>query len=189
MTTFRPQQSGRVRCASKKAYAGKLQIRVTNCAAKLHSHFHEARKIVCNNLSSAVQAHVMELPLYAEQALPLVKTRFLRLANSSPKTARNPARRSRDGRATSGRTTGEISRVTSAQRPGNGRTVATAMPLNVRQDDSQDNLPCARLGHAMSAPETGETTRNLTAQQPRRSSRSDQYNISRAARRISRRQF
>ena len=122
------------------------------------------------------------------QALPLVWTRFLRLANSSPKTARSPARRSRDGRATSGKTTGEISRVMSAQRPGNGRTVATAMPPNVRQDDSQDNLPCARLGHAMSAPETCETTRNLTAQQPRRSSPSE-MNISRAARRISRRQF
>jgi hypothetical protein len=46
-----------------------------------------------------------------------------------------------------------------AQRPGNGRTVATAMPLNVRQDDWQDNLPCSRLGRAMSAPETCETTR------------------------------
>ena len=123
------------------------------------------------------------------QAVPLVRTRFLRLANSSPKTARSPARRSRDGRETSGEKSGKISRVMSAQRPGNGRTVATAMPPNVRQDGSQDNLPCAGLGCAMSAPETGETTRNLTAQQPRRSSPSDQCNISRAARRISRRQL
>jgi hypothetical protein len=93
------------------------------------------------------------------EALPLVSTRFLRLAKSSPKTARSPARRSRDSRATSGRTTGEISRVISAQRPGNGRTVATAMPLDGRADDSQDNLPCAGFGRAMSAPETCETTR------------------------------
>jgi hypothetical protein len=95
------------------------------------------------------------------EALPLVKTRFLRLANSSPKTARSPARRSRDSRETSGRTTCEISRVMSAQLPGNGRAVATAMPLNVRQDDSQDNLPCAGPGRAMSAPEACETTRKL----------------------------
>jgi hypothetical protein len=61
------------------------------------------------------------------------------------KLARSPARRSRDGRETSGKKSGEISRVISAQRPGNGRTVATAMPPNVRQDDSQDNLPCAGL--------------------------------------------
>ena len=108
------------------------------------------------------------------QALPLVWTRFLRLANISPKIARSPARRSRDGRESSGKKSGEMSRVISAQRPGNGRTVATAMPPNVRQDDSQDNLPCAGFGRAMSAPETCETTRNLAAQQPR--------NISQAAR-------
>jgi len=59
-----------------------------------------------------------------------------------------------------------MSRVMSAQRPGNGRTVATAMPPNVRQDNSQDNLPCAGLGPAMSAPETCETARKLGPQQP-----------------------
>jgi len=107
------------------------------------------------------------------EALPLVWTRFLRLTNSSPKIARNPARRSRDGREPSGKTSGEISRVISAQCPGNGRTVATAMPLNARRDDSQDNLPCAELERAMSAPETCETTRNLAAQQPRNISQDD----------------
>jgi hypothetical protein len=107
------------------------------------------------------------------QALPLVWTRFLRLANSSPKTARSPARRSRDGRETSGKKSGEMSRVMSAQRPGNGRTVAAAMPPNVRQDNSQDGSPCAGLGRAMSAPEACETTRNLAAQQPRNISQDD----------------
>jgi hypothetical protein len=37
--------------------------------------------------------------------------------------------------------------------------VATAMPPSVRKDESQDNLPCSRIGRAMSAPGTGETTR------------------------------
>jgi hypothetical protein len=37
--------------------------------------------------------------------------------------------------------------------------VATAMPPSVCKDDSQDNLPCSRLGRAMSVPETCETTR------------------------------
>jgi hypothetical protein len=119
---------------------------------------------------------------YRVEALPLVWTRFLRLANNSPKTARSPARRSRDGCEASGKKFGEISCVISAQRPGNGRTVATAMPLNVRQDDSQDNLLCAGLGRAMSAPGTGETTRNTSAQQPCRSPRNGQGNISQAAR-------
>src|ERR1035438_4343003 len=66
-------------------------------------------------------------------ALPLVSTRFLRLAYSSPKLARSPARRSRDGREPADKKSGEMSRVISAQCPGNGRTVATAMPLNVRK--------------------------------------------------------
>ena len=117
------------------------------------------------------------------EALPLVSTRILRLANSSPKIARSPARRSRNGRETSGKKSGETSRVMSAQLPGNGRTVAAAMPLNVRQDDSQDNLPCAGDGRAMSAPGTCETTRNTSEQQPCRSPRIGQCNISQATRR------
>ena len=99
------------------------------------------------------------------QALPLSQAKVFRLAHISPIIARSPARRSSDGCEPSGKTSGEMSRVMPAQCPGNGRSVATAMPPNVRQDDSQDNLPCARLGRAMSAPETCETTRNTSAQQ------------------------
>jgi hypothetical protein len=62
-----------------------------------------------------------------------------------------------------------------ASRPRN----VPAMPPNVRQDDSQDNLPCVGLGRAMSAPESGETTRNLSAQQ----SCNGQGNISQTTRR------
>ena len=157
MTTFYPQQSDRKRCVRQKTGTSALQITATNCTAKLHSYVHEARKIRCNNWQGAGQAYAAELKFYTKQALPLVRTRILRLANSSPEIARSPARRSRDGRETFGKKSGEISRVMSAQRPGAGRTVATAMPLNVRQDGSQDNLPCAGLGRAMSAPETCET--------------------------------
>jgi hypothetical protein len=107
------------------------------------------------------------------EALPLNFVRFLRLAKSSPKTAPSPARRSRDGRETSGKKSGEMSRVMSAQLPGSGRTVAAAMPPNVRQDDSQDGSPCAGLGRAMSAPEACEATRNLAAKQPRNISQDD----------------
>jgi hypothetical protein len=141
----------------------------------LHSHSHEARKNMCSKFQGTVQEHVNEWSFYTREALPLVSTRILRLANSSPKIARSPARRSRDGRETSGEKSSKISRVMSAQRPGNGRTVATAMPPNVRQDGSQDNLSCAGLGCAMSAPETCETTRNLAAQQPMQHLTSDSW--------------
>jgi len=110
MIIFHSRQSGCGRRVRKKAYVGALQIRVTNCTAKLHNHFHEARKIVCNNLSSAVQAHVMKLFRYAKHALPLSFVRFLRLANGSSKNWRSPARRSRNGRESSGKTSGEKSR-------------------------------------------------------------------------------
>ena len=155
MTTFHSRQLDCGRRVRKNANASTFQIHVTNCTTKLRAQVHEARKILCNNVQRTVQAHITNLSFFTSQALPLVKTRFLRLANSSPTTARSPARRSRDGRATSGKTSGAIS----AQRPDNGRTVATAMPLDGRADDSQDNLPCAGFGRAMSAPETCETTR------------------------------
>jgi|ERR1035438_297137 hypothetical protein len=87
MIIFHSRQSGYGRRVRKKAYAGTLQIHITNCAAKLHSHFHEARKIVCNNLSSAVQAHVMELPLYAKQAEPLRQRRKWRNPRCNAKPA------------------------------------------------------------------------------------------------------
>ena len=181
MTTFHPQQFDRGQSAHQKTGTSALQISVTNCTNKLRVHVHEARKVVFNKIQRAVQDHVIELEFNTREALPLVWTRFLRLANSSPKTARSPARRSRDGRETSGEKSGKSSRVMSAQRPGNGRTVAAAMPPNVRQDDSQDNLPCAKLGRAMSA---RKLTRQL-AIQPRNS----QCNILQATRRISHRWF
>jgi hypothetical protein len=151
MITFHSRQSDSARRARKNENASKFQIHVTNCTTKSHGHVHEAQKIQCNNVSSWCNHKVQCYRFNEVQALPLVRTRFLRLANSSPKTARSPARRSSDSRETSGRTTGEISRVISAQRPGNGRTVATAMPLDGRADGLQDNLrapdansPCPR---------------------------------------------
>jgi hypothetical protein len=167
MTAFHFQQPDCGRRVHKKANADTFnfasQIPPSTCAV-MHTK-HDKRDATI--FKSPCKRTAVSKYFYRVEALPLVRTRFLRLANSSPKTARSPARRSRDGRATSGKKSGEISRAISAQRPGNGRTVATAMPLNVRQDDSQDNLPCAGLGRAMSAPGTGETTRNTSAQRPR----------------------
>lgn len=175
MTTLCQQRPAGGQRACQKPGARVLHFHVTNCTHKLHGHFHEAQKIQCNNVSSSVRSQIIDSHFLQIEALPLVSTRILRLANSSPKIARSPARRSRDGRETSGEKSSKISRVMSAQRPGNGRTVATAMPPNVRQDGSQDNLSCAGLGCAMSAPETCETTRNLAAQQPMQHLTSDSW--------------
>ena len=167
MTSFHSRQSDGGRCVQKIATASAFNFTPRISPPNLHGQVHEARKTRCNNFQRAAQECVMEMLLCAKQALPLVSTRFLRLANSSPKTARSPVRRSRDVREMSGKKSGEMSRVISAQRPGDGRTAAAAMPPNVRQDNSQDDPPCAGHGHAMSVPKTCETTRNLAAQQPR----------------------
>jgi hypothetical protein len=144
-----------------------VQIHVPNRTTELRGYYHETRKIMCNDFQGAAQERVIELLFFTSQALPLDSTRFLRLAKSSPMAARSPARWQRDGRAISGKIAGKMSRGIAAQLPGNGRTLAAAMPPNIRQDDSQDNLPCAGLEGAVSAPETCEPTRNLAAQQPR----------------------
>ena len=173
MTTFHSRQLGDARRTRKNENADTFnfasQIAPPICAVMHMEHDKSDATI----FKSLCKRKVVSKCFYTREALPLVSTRFLRLANSSPKTARSPARRSRDGREPSGKQSGEISRVISAQRPGKSRTVATAMPPNVCQDNSQDNLPCAGLGRAISAPEACETTRNLAAQQPRNISQDD----------------
>jgi hypothetical protein len=142
MTTFHPQQFDRGRCARQKADTSALQISVTNCINKLRAHVHEARKIACSNLQGAVQAYAVELEFYTIEALPLVRTRFLRLAGSSPAAARSPARQPRDKRAMSGKIAGKMSYGISAQLLGNGRTVATAMPPDGRRDNRRRAERC-----------------------------------------------
>jgi hypothetical protein len=170
MTTFHSRQSDDARRTRKNENADTFNFAshiLPSICAVMHAK-HDKRGATI--FKSLCKRTVVCKCFYRVQALPLVWTRFLRLANSSPKTARSPARRSRDGRETSGKKSGEMSRVMSAQRPGNGRTVAAAMPPGVRQEDSQDNSPCAGLGRAMSAPENlrdnSQHVRATVAQRP-----------------------
>ena len=169
MNTFHSRQTDCDRHARKNENTGTLnftsQISPSICTVRHTKRVKTNATIFKSRCSRTVLCYRFD----RVEALPLVRTRFLRLAHISPKIARSPARRSRDGRKPSGKKSGEISRVISAQRLGNGRTVATAMPPNIRQDNS----PCAGHGHAMSAPETCETTRNLATQPPRNIFRDD----------------
>jgi len=167
MTTFHLRQSERGRCVHRKTGADALQNHVTNRTTKMHSYFHEARKIWCNHFQRALQERVNEWSFYTREALPLVRTRILRLAQISPIIARSPARRPGDEREISGKTSAGVSCAISAQLPGNGRAAATATPPNVHQVGSQDNSHCTGNGRAMAAPETCETTRNTVTQLPR----------------------
>ncbi len=151
MNTFHSRQTDCDRHARKNENTGTLnftsQISPSICTVRHTKRVKTNATIFKSRCSRTVVCYRLD----RVQAVPLVRTRFLRLANSSPKTARSPARRSRDGREPSGKKSDEISRVISAQRPGNGRTVAAAMPPNVCQDNSQDDSPCAGLGRATAA--------------------------------------
>ena len=157
MITFLSQQLDCARRARKNENADTVnftsQIASLICTATFTKRVKPDATIFKSRCSRTVLCYRFD----RVEALPLVRTRILRLANSSSKIARSPARGSRDGREPSGKTSGEIFRVMSAQLPGNGRKVAAAMPPNVRQDSSQDGSPCAGLGRAMSASEARET--------------------------------
>jgi hypothetical protein len=158
MNTFHSRQTDCDRRARKNENTGTVNF-ITQIAPSICTVRHTKRvKPDATIFMSRCSRTVLCYRFDRVEALPLVSTRFLRLAKSSPKTARSPARRSRDGREPSGKTSGEISRAISAQLPGNSRATATAMPPDGRADDSQANLPCAGHGRAMSAPETCETT-------------------------------
>lgn len=184
MTTLHPQQLNRGQRVHRKADADRLQFHVTNCRAKLHVHFHEARKSRYNNFQGVIQAYAAKLKFYTPHALPLNFVRIFRLAQISLIVARSPATRPHDDRETSGKVSGEISRLNSAPCSGNSQTGATAIPSNFRKGDSQDNSRCAGNGHSMFTLETCEVTRNAVTQQPgaihataRRNPRNGQDNI------------
>ena len=162
MTTFHSQQSDCGRRVRKNENASTFQI----SRHKLHHQFAQSCSRSAKNpmqqFSShgAIAALLRIIAFIAGQALPLVRTRFLRLANSSPKIARSPARRSRDGRETSGKTirrnVSRHVRATSRQWPGSGNGNAAECPSRRLARQLALRRTCAR---AMSAPETCETTR------------------------------
>lgn len=145
MTTFHSQQLDRRQCIHQNANASVFQIHATNFAVKLHVHIHAARKIGCSNLSNVVQAHIIEFSFYWNQALPLVRTRILRLAQISPLDMRSLTRQSRDDCEMSGKTSDGISRRKSALCTGKVWAVKMAAPFDVRQVGLQDNSQVQRI--------------------------------------------
>jgi hypothetical protein len=177
MNTFHSRQSDCDRRARKNENTGTLnftsQIAPSICTVMFTKRVKTNATIFKSRCSRTVLCYRFD----RVEALPLVSTRFLRLAHISPKIARSPARRSRDGREPSGKKSGEMSRVMSAQRPGNGRTVATAMPPNIRQDtrkttrlapDLAAQCPRRKLARQLATwpRNSRETSRKMTRQNP-----------------------
>ena len=131
MTTFHSRQSDCARRVRKNENADTFNFTSQIAPSICTVMFTKRDKPGATIFKSRCNRTVVCYRFYTVEALPLVRTRFLRLANSSPKTARSPARRSRDGRETSGKTSGEISaqiRATSRQWPDSGNGNAAERP-------------------------------------------------------------
>jgi hypothetical protein len=177
MNTFHSRQTDCDRHARKNENTGTLNF-TSQIAPSICTVRHTKRvKNSATNFKSRCSRTVVCYRLDRVQALPLVTTRFLRLAHISPMVARSPARQSRDVRETSGKKSGEMSRATAARCPGNGRT--------------QWQQQCRRA----SVKRTRKTTRpapDLDTPCPRRKlarqlatwARNGQCNLSQAVRRI-----
>ena len=132
MNTFHSRQTDCDRHARKNENTGTLnftsQIAPSICTVRHTKRVKTNATIFKSRCSRTVLCYRFD----RVEALPLVWTRFLRLANSSPKTARSPARRSRNRRETSGKKSGEyISRhvrATSRQWPDSGSSNAAERP-------------------------------------------------------------
>ena len=141
MTTLHSRQSGDARRTRENVNTGTFNFAPQIPPSIRAVPFTKRDKTDATIFKSRCSRTVVGYRLDRVQAVPLVWTRFFRLANSSPTIARNPARRSRDEREPSDKKSCDMSRVMSAQLFGSSRAVAAAMPPTVRQDDPQDNLP------------------------------------------------
>jgi hypothetical protein len=160
MTFYSPQPS-RARRVCKQASADTFNF-TSHIASSIYAvTFTKRVKPDATIFGSRCSRTVVGYRLDRVQALPLSRAKVSRLANGSPELVRSPARWSRNVRDTTGKTSGEMSRATVAQCPRNRQTAADTLSPDDRRDDSRDNLRYADAGHAVSAPETCETTRNL----------------------------
>jgi hypothetical protein len=96
-------------------------------------------------------------------ALPLIFVRFLRLANGSSKNRRSPARRSRNGRESSVKISGEMPR---------------SLPHIYRAIDEQSQMQCRPMSARQFVRQLASWCATVT-QYPHRSPRSERCNTSR----------
>lgn len=176
--TFRSPQPSCARRVCKQASADTFNFTSQIASSIFAVAFTKRVKLDATIFGSRCSRTVVGYRLDRVQALPLSRAKVLQLANGSPKTARSPARWSRNVRDATGKTSGEMSRVIVAQCPRNRRAAAGVLSPDGRRDDSQDNLRYADVGRAASALETCETTHNLFAQR-RRNSRATVHATSR----------
>ena len=163
MTTFHSKQSNCARRARKNENAGTFNFASQIASSICTVAFTKCEKFDATIFTSRCSRTAVSYRFRGGQALLLVGTRFLRLANNSPMIQRSPARRSRNGRELSGKTSGEMSHPF----PHICRAIAGLWPMHCRRTSA---CQPARLLASWRATGT---------QGPRRSPRNGRCNIPR----------
>ena len=163
MIIFYSRQSDCVRHARKNEYAGTFkfvsQIALLICTVA----FTKCEKFDAIFLTSRRSRLSLVCIFRQGHALPLSFVRLLQLANGSSKNRRSPARRSRNGRESSGETSGKISRSI----PHIDRAIAGQWQTQCHQ------MPARQLARQLAS------WRATVTQCPRRGPRNSRCNIPR----------
>jgi hypothetical protein len=109
--TFHSRQPNCVGRVSRKADAGAFKFTSQIAPPICTTPFTKCEKSDAIIFNPQCKRTVVCYRFKPRHAVPLDFTRFLRLANRSPKLARSPARWSRNDRDTTGKTSGEMSRT------------------------------------------------------------------------------
>jgi len=125
MIIFHFRQSDCARRARKNENAGTFNFTSQIASLTCTVTFTKCIKPDATIFKSRCSRMTVNCRFMTGHALLLSQAKVFRLANSSPMIQRSPARRSRNVREPSGKTSGEMSRVISAQLPSKGRTTAT----------------------------------------------------------------
>jgi len=163
MIIFHSRRSDCARRARKNENAGTFNFTSQIAPSICTVAFTKCEKSDATIITSRCSRTAVSYRFRGGQALPLSFVRFLRLANGSSKNRRSPARRSRNGRESSGKTSGEMSRPILLI----CRAIAGLWPMQCRQ------MAARQLARQLAS------WRATVTQCPRHSPRNNRCNISR----------
>ena len=163
MIIFHSRRSDCARRARKNENAGTFNFTSQIAPSICTVAFTKCEKSDATIITSRCSRTAVSYRFRGGQALPLSFVRFLRLANGSSKNQRSPARRARNGRESSGKTSGEMSRPILLI----CRAIAGLWPMQCRQ------MAARQLARQLAS------WRATVTQCPRHSPRNNRCNISR----------
>ena len=158
MITFHSRQSDCARRARKNENAGTINFTSQIASSICTVAFTKCEKFDATIFTSRRSRLSLICIFRQGHALLLSFVRFLRLANGSSKNQRSPARRSRNGRESSGKKSGEMSRSLPHNFPAiAGQWQTQCRRMSARQLARQ-LASMARNGHAMSSSQSAQQT-------------------------------